>query len=194
MGRLTGPAPCVLASHDVGDPCDARRMADIALRLWSDQDLWMLHRANTAEMTAHLNGPETDAEVADRHARYLRYVETGEARMFVILQKARAVGSIGYWHLHWNEQDVFETGWFILPEAQGHGLTRRALALLLDDVRLHRGDRRLLVAFPETDNPASNAVCRGSGFRLRGTTTATFRGADLVMNEWVLDLADSAAS
>jgi RimJ/RimL family protein N-acetyltransferase len=169
-------------------------MADIALRLWSDQDLWLLHSANTVEMTAHLNGPETDAEVADRHSRYLRYAETGDARMFVILQGAQAVGSIGYWHLRWREQDVFETGWFVLPKAQGQGLARRALALLLDDVRGHRGDRRLLVAFPETDNPASNAVCRGAGFRLLGTATATFRGADLVMNEWVLELTERVAS
>lgn len=169
-------------------------MADIALRLWSDQDLWLLHRANTREMTAHLNGPETEAEVADRHARYVRYAETGEARMFVILQGAQAVGSIGYWHQRWSGQDVFETGWFILPEAQRQGLARRALALLLDDVRGHREDRRLLVAFPETDNPASNAVCRGAGFRLLGTTTATFRGADLVMNEWVLELTERVAS
>lgn len=162
-------------------------MADIALRLWGDDDLWLLHRANTAEMTAHLNGPETDAEVADRHARYLRYVETGEVRMFVIVQDAQEVGSIGYWNARWRERDAFETGWFVLPEAQGQGLAGRALALLLDDIRRHGDDSRPLVAFPETDNPASNAVCRGAGFQLVGSMTATFRGADLVMNEWVLD-------
>ncbi|GGM48309.1 GNAT family N-acetyltransferase [Microbacterium saperdae] len=162
-------------------------MADITLRLWSEDDLWLLHRANTAEMTAHLNGPESDAEVADRHARYLRYVETGEARMFVIRHGTQEVGSIGYWSVRWREQDAFETGWFVLPEAQGQGIAGRAVGLLRDDISSQGGDSRPLVAFPETDNPASNAVCRRAGLQLVGTITASFRGADLTMNEWVLD-------
>ncbi len=169
-------------------------MTDIALRLWRDDDLWLLHRANTAAMTAHLNGPESDADVADRHARYLRYADTGEARMFVILQGTQAVGSIGYWNVSWREQEALETGWFVLPEAQGQGIASRAIVLLLDDVRRHRGDRHLLLACPETDNPASNAICRSAGFQLLGTTTATFRGAELVMNEWVLELEEPGAS
>lgn len=169
-------------------------MADITLRLWRDDDLWLLHRANTVEMTAHLNGPETDAEVVDRHARYLRYLETGEARMFVILRGAQEVGSIGFWHARWRERKAYETGWFVLPEAQGQGIAGRALALLLDDVHLHGDESRPLVAFPETDNPASNAVCRGAGFQLVGSITSTFRGADLVMNEWVRDLDETEDS
>jgi RimJ/RimL family protein N-acetyltransferase len=163
-------------------------MSSFVLRLWHDDDLPLLHRANTPEMTAHLNGPETDDLLLDRHARYLRLIATGEARMFVIESGGRPLGSIGHWKTRWRDEDALETGWFVLPEAQGHGVAGRALGLLIEDARGHAGGRKHLVAFPQTTNPPSNALCRSAGFRLAGTTTATFRGADLTMNEWVLGL------
>lgn len=141
-------------------------------------------------MTAHLNGPETEEQIDDRHARYLRYAETGEARMFSILRGENAVGSIGYWKVRWSDQDAWETGWFVLPEAQGQGIAARALTLLIDDVRGHADGRNELVALPGVDNPASNSVCRRAGFRLVGSTTETFRGTPLAVNEWALDLTE----
>ncbi|WP_136056668.1 GNAT family N-acetyltransferase [Microbacterium sp. K24] len=165
-------------------------MEPLALRLWQNDDLPLLHRANSPEMTAHLNGPETIEQVEDRHARYLGYLETGEARMFAILLGGVAVGSIGYWKVTWREQEAWETGWFVLPEAQGHGVAARALALLIDDLREEEAEsgRHVLVAFPGVDNPASNAVCRRAGFEYVGSTTDVFREQPLVMNECALDL------
>lgn len=169
-------------------------METLALRLWRSDDLPLLHRANSPEMTAHLNGPETIDQVEDRHARYLRYLETGEARMFVVLLGAVAVGSIGYWKVRWREQEAWETGWFVLPEAQGHRVAARALALIIDDAsaRVDESGRRMLVAFPGVDNPASNAVCRRAGFSHVGTMSGVFREQDLEMNEWALDLGSPA--
>lgn len=163
-------------------------MATLELRPWHVDDLPLLVRANTPEMTSHLNGPETDEQVADRHARYLRYAETGEARMFAILLGSEPVGSIGHWKLRWNDQDAWETGWFVLPEAQGHRVAARALLHLIDDLRRRPEGRRSLVAFPSVENPASNAVCRRAGFVLRGSSTESFRGAQLTVNEWEFDL------
>lgn len=165
-------------------------METLALRLWQNDDLPLLHRANSPEMTAHLNGPETVAQVEDRHTRYLGYLESGEARMFVILLGGVAVGSIGYWKVRWREQDAWETGWFVLPEAQGHGVAARALALLIDDARRRtdEGGRHVLVAFPGVENPGSNAVCRRAGFAHVGTLSGVFREQTLEMNEWALDL------
>ena len=165
-------------------------MEPLTLRPWRDDDLPLLHRANTPEMTSHLNGPETDDQVADRHARYLRYAETGEAHMFAILVGDTAVGSIGYWKVRWHDEDAWETGWFVVPEAQGEGVAARALALLIDDARRQPEARRHLVAFPSVDNPGSNAVCRRAGFRLTASTTETFRDATLTVNEWALDLSE----
>lgn len=169
-------------------------MDSLALRPWHDDDLLLLHRANTPEMTSHLNGPETEEQVVDRHARYLRYAQSGEARMFVILLDTEPVGSIGYWRVRWREHDAWETGWFVLPDAQGRHVAPRSLTLLIDDARHHPEGRSSLVAFPSIENPPSNAVCRRAGFVLRGSTTETFRGARLTVNEWEFDLTTPSGS
>jgi RimJ/RimL family protein N-acetyltransferase len=65
----------------------------------------------------------------------------------------------------------------------------RAVALLVEDLRDHGEGRRFLLAFPAVSNLASNAVCRRAGFAMTGTERETFRGAELELNEWALDLA-----
>lgn len=170
-------------------------METLTLRRWSADDLGLLRIANTAEMTAHLNGIETEQQLIERNERYLRLWRAGEARMFVIEDEhRRAVGSIGFWHADWRGESALEAGWFVVPDAQGGGVASRALRLLIEDVREHRGGRRFLVAFPSVTNPGSNGVCRRAGFELVGTFTEEFRGAELVMNEWVLDLRKSSSS
>ncbi|MCB8045079.1 GNAT family N-acetyltransferase [Microbacterium oxydans] len=95
-------------------------METLRLRTWSENDLELLHAANTPEMTAHLNGPETDDQIMERHARYLRLVASGEARMFVVDdEEGMSLGSIGYWPVEWRDEPAWETGWFVRPEAQG---------------------------------------------------------------------------
>lgn len=164
-------------------------MDALTLRRWSAGDLELLRRANTPEMTAYLNGVETERQLLDRNARYLRLWVVGEARMFVIEDgEQRPLGSIGFWRVEWRGEPAFETGWFVVPEAQGRGVASRALGLLIDDVREHRAGRRFLTAFPSVENAGSNGVCRRSGFEMVGTFTDTFRDAELTMNEWVLDL------
>lgn len=162
-------------------------MDHLQLRLWSPEDLELLHAANSPEMTAHLNGPESDEQLTERHERYLRLNAANEARMFVVIDnEGRPLGSIGYWPIEWRSEVAWETGWFVLPDAQGQGVASRALSLLIDDVRSHPAGPRPLVAFPGVDNPASNGVCRRRGFTLAGTVTEQFRGSDLAVNEWVL--------
>ncbi|UJP10507.1 GNAT family N-acetyltransferase [Microbacterium sp. KUDC0406] len=164
-------------------------MDPLRLRPWSADDIGLLQAANTPAMTTHLNGPESDQEVIDRHAKYRRLWREGTARTFVIVDdQGRALGSIAHWGAEWREQPVREAGWFVLPEAQGRGVSSRAIELLIEDVREHRGDARYLTAYPSVDNAASNGVCRHGGFELMGTKTDGFRGADLTFNEWVLDL------
>lgn len=170
-------------------------MDTLTLRPWSDGDIDLLRAANTAAMTAHLNGPETSRQVDDRHARYLRLTRSGEARMFVIEDAAvgdaaaERVGSIGCWQTEWRGGRAWETGWFVLPAMQGRGIASAALGLLIDDLRARPETQRQLLAFPEVDNGPSNGVCRRNGFQLVGRRVETFRDAELEMNEWVLDLA-----
>ncbi|MEW2459460.1 GNAT family N-acetyltransferase [Microbacterium sp. K41] len=164
-------------------------MDTLALRPWSPADLPLLHAANTPEMTAHLNGPESEEEILARHERYLRLQRDGEARMFAIVDESGTpLGSIGRWKVEGSAGPSWETGWFVLPAAQGRRVAARALSLLVAEAREHHEGRKLLLAFPAVDNPASNAVCRRGGFELVGVATERFRGADLTVNEWALDL------
>jgi RimJ/RimL family protein N-acetyltransferase len=164
-------------------------MDDLRLRPWSTGDADLLRAANTPEMTANLNGPETEDQVDDRHARYLRYEETGEARVFVIEDaEHRRLGSIGCWSTEWRGEPALESGWFVLPEFQGHGIASGALSMVIEVARRQPGRGRYLTAFPSVENPASNGVCRRNGFTLMGTVDGEFRGAPLRSNEWALDL------
>lgn len=160
----------------------------VTLRRWSDGDLAVLERANTPEMTAHLGGPESDDEVRDRHARYLRLNDTGEACMLRIDVDGEPAGAIGYWQTEFDGQPVFETGWSVEPRFQGRGVAGIALGRLAHIVAAD-GRRSLLVAYPGVDNPASNALCRRAGFEHRGSSTMPWRGGELTFNTWVLDLS-----
>lgn len=168
-------------------------MSDIELRLWSEHDAALLRRGNTPEMTVHIGGPETEAQVAARHERYLRLLAEGEARPFVIVDGAEPVGAICFWKTTWRDHDVLEAGWFIVPEVQGRGVGSAALALTINEARDFADGRTLLVAFPDQANGPSNALCRKAGFTLTGQRTEDFRGAMLNMNEWVLDLSEVTA-
>ncbi|WP_052436532.1 GNAT family N-acetyltransferase [Georgenia sp. SUBG003] len=162
-------------------------MSDVRIERWGPDDLWLLRRANSAEMTRYLVASETDDELENRHAKYLRHWETGEARMFRIVADGQDAGGIGWWSTRWLDEPVHETGWFVLPELQGRGIAAAAVALVVADVRAH-GTHPLLTAFPSVENAASNALCARTGFALRGTDEAEFRGAMLRCNAWVLDL------
>ncbi|PJJ70505.1 RimJ/RimL family protein N-acetyltransferase [Diaminobutyricimonas aerilata] len=164
-------------------------MTHVTLRRWSDEDEPLLSRANTPEMTAHLGGPETDEQIADRHARYLRGWETGESRMFRIDADGEPVGGTGLWSTYWSGEQVHETGWFVVPEAQRRGIAVAALALVVADAREH-GTHPLLTAFPAVANAASNAVCRKAGFSPGAEFDQEFRGAQLRLRAWTLRLDD----
>ncbi len=161
---------------------------DVSLRRWAPEDLPVLQRANTPAMTAHLGGPETEAEVRERHARYLRLNETGESCMLRIDVDGVPAGGIGYWPVEHDGMPAFEAGWSVEPRWQGRGVATQALRQLIRLVA-DDGTRTLLVAYPGVDNPASNALCRRAGFEHRGSATAPWRGGELTFNNWVLDMS-----
>ncbi|MFE2142159.1 GNAT family N-acetyltransferase [Streptomyces sp. NPDC059456] len=143
----------------------------LSLEPWAEGDFWLLLRKNEPVMTAHLGGPESGAKLEERHARYLALSarEPAAGRMFRVVAEGESVGSIGFWERVRNGEEVYETGWGILPEFQGRGLAARAARALVAHARDH-GTRRHLHAFPSVDHAASNAVCRAAGFVLLGET------------------------
>ncbi|MEY2233231.1 GNAT family N-acetyltransferase [Streptomyces sp. BF23-19] len=165
----------------------------VRLEPWSAGDFWLLERKNEPIMTQFLGGPEPAAKLVDRQRRYeaMSAREPAAGRMFRVVWtpadqgpgpgdddcgghgrgrgrgRAESVGSVGFWEREWRGEPVYEAGWGILPEFQGHGLAVAALTELLAYVRAH-GSRDSVHAFPGTDHPASNAVCRRAGFEYLG--------------------------
>ncbi|MFJ7158350.1 GNAT family N-acetyltransferase [Streptomyces sp. NPDC101118] len=169
---------------------------DTPLRLepWAEGDFRLLERKNEPAMTEHLGGPETAAKLADRHRRYLAMSAAAPeaGRMFTVrdAESGGTVGSIGFWPRAWQGEEVYETGWGILPEHQGRGVAAAAARALIAHVRAH-GDRRHLHAFPGADHPASNGVCRRAGFTLMGTTDFEYPpGHWHASNDWRYDLLE----
>lgn len=161
------------------------------LERWQIEDLPVLEKSNTPEMTRFIGGPESAKQVVARHAKFLRLWETNEARMFRIRSSASValVGSVGYWNKQWRGRDVYETGWSVHTEHQGRGIAARALAECLNYAAAH-GDRDQVFAFPRIDNTASNALCRRAGFALIGEADFEYpQGHPIRVNEWMFDLA-----
>jgi RimJ/RimL family protein N-acetyltransferase len=161
----------------------------IRLETWTDAGLSLLRQANTPEMTAHLGGPETEEKLLDRHQRYLRSAGVRAGQMFaVVMPGGQAAGVIGFWERPWQDGQVYETGWHVMPAFQGRGIASaaaRAVAALARAQHHHR----YLHAFPARDHPASNAVCGKAGFTLAGETDIEYPpGSIMRCHDWRLAL------
>ena len=134
-------------------------------------------------MMAHLGGIESEEQIERRHARFL-----SSPNMFTVREGDVVVGSVGFWEKTWLDQEVYETGWMILPQYGGRGL---ATAAALEIVALARKEARFrfLHAFPNVENAASNAVCRKAGFTNQGEHTFEYpKGHFMRCNDWRVDL------
>lgn len=162
----------------------------IALRAWSKDDLGLLERllGDPALMT-DLGGPEIPGAILSRHERYLGSDPSRTGLFAIIAGPAQiAVGWVGYWESTWGGQDVWECGWHVLLEHQGHGVATRATALAIERVR-NQAAHRYLHAFPSVGNVASNALCATLGFTLLGEVEVEYPvGQMMQSNNWRLDL------
>ncbi|MCC3371583.1 GNAT family N-acetyltransferase [Cohnella sp. REN36] len=157
---------------------------------WTENDLELLRLSNAPEMVEHLGGPETEEQLQSRHRRYLALNERDDGQMYsIVLQPGgEAVGTTGYWENVWQGETICETGWGIFPSYQGRGFATAAVRAVIDRVR-ETGRHRYLHAFPSTDNPASNAVCRKLGFEPLGETKFEYpKGSWMRCNAWRFDL------
>lgn len=161
---------------------------DVTLERWGADDLAVLQRVNSPEMTRFLGGPESEEEVIARHRRYLRLSASGEAQMYRIDLDGHPVGGVGFWLADESGTPALEAGWSVEVAYQGRGVATEALRHLIR-IAADRGDRDLLVAYPGVDNLASNTLCRNLGFEPRGTRTDAWRGGQLTFRVWALDLA-----
>jgi RimJ/RimL family protein N-acetyltransferase len=166
----------------------------VRIEPWGEGDFPLLKKLlGDPAMTEHLGGPESDEQLIKRQARYERLTESGHGRMFKVVYKAtgEAVGSVGYWDSTFQEEDMYEMGWSVLPAFQGQGIASAAVAQAL--VIAHAdGKHRFLHAFPSVDNLPSNAVCQKSGFMLVEEVEGEYpKGHFMRVNDWRLDLSVS---
>lgn len=172
---------------------------EIRIELWSEGDLPLLEKLmGDPAMTKHLGGPEKPEKIAERQQRYERLAEGGKGRMFKVVEAAtgESVGSVGYWERKSNDEQVYETGWSVLPEFQGRGIATKATAKVIEKARAER-KHRFLYAYPSADNAPSNAICRKLGFTLVNVSDYEYpkdSGNVMRCNDWRLDLFDGGAS
>jgi len=192
LSRLGG------ARKETGMPSSSKPQSErsdqsaVRLEPWGEGDLALLKKLmGDPEMTGHLGGPESDEQITERHARFLRLAEEGSARVCKIVLQASGeeVGSVVYWERTWRGEPVYEIGWEVLPAFQGRGIasmaTKEAIAMARSD-----GKHRFLHAFPSVDNLPSNAICRKLGFTLVEECEFEYpKGRFMQCNDWRLDLS-----
>ena len=158
------------------------------LEPWGPDDLPLLQQLlGDPKMMEHLGGPESPDKLLERQGRY----ERPDSRQFKVVERAggAGVGWVGYWARNRQGQDVYETGWLVLPAFQGRGLAAHATAQLIGRAAAER-DRRFLHAFPGVRNGPSNAICRKLGFELVETREFEYPpGQFMRCNDWRIDLA-----
>ena len=158
---------------------------------WGENDLPLLEKTiGDPEMMRYLGGAESPEKLAERHGRYLSLPERGKGRMFKIVDdtSGEPVGSVGYWERRWHDEEVYETGWFVIPAFQGRGVATGAMTQLIAQLRAG-GERRFLHAFPPVGNAPSNAIARKLGFTFAGECDFEYpKGTFIRCNDWRLDL------
>ncbi|MGW3623921.1 GNAT family N-acetyltransferase [Streptomyces sp. NPDC000880] len=166
----------------------------VRIEPWSEDDFDLLRAANAPELMDHLGGPETEEQLIKRHQRYvdLSADRTGKGRMYRIVLPAggEAVGTVGFWEQTWDGQQVYETGWGVLPAFQGRGIATAGTVAVVEEARAEH-KHRYLHAFPSVANGPSNAVCRKVGFSLVGECDFEYPPGKLLRsNDWRLDLKE----
>ena len=156
----------------------------MTLEPWGSGNLPLLERLmGDPRMTEHLGGPESPDKLRERQGRY-ESLEGGD-RMFKIVEVASGagVGSVGFWGNEWRGEQVYETGWMVVPEFQGRGIAMVATAQAIELARVD-GKHRFMHAFPNVENAPSTAICRKLGFELLGVCEFEFpKGRFMTCND-----------
>lgn len=163
----------------------------VRLEPWGEGDLPILEKTlGDPEMTKYLGGPESDEKLAERQRTFERLADSGTGRMFKVVDEATGepVGSVGYWDRTEGGEEVYETGWFVIPEFQGRGIATSATALVIARARSEE-KHQYFYAYPSVENLPSNAICRKLGFTLVEEREFEYPpGSFMRCSVWRLDL------
>ena len=156
----------------------------VRLEQWTADDLELLRRANSPELTRYLGGPEAQDALRKRHEEYLAGVGV---RMHRVVVDGEPAGYAGWWEQDHEGEPAYEVGCVIEPAWQGRGL---ATSVLREVVRraVAEADGRPIVGYAHAENEASHALCRRVGFELEGTGLFPDEhgGEPVRVNVWVI--------
>jgi RimJ/RimL family protein N-acetyltransferase len=164
-------------------------MEDISMELRGLRldDLDFYERIHTdPEMWAELGGPRPREGIAEKLKRDVRLMEEDVHWVFVIVpdpSTGNPAGTVPLWEHEWNGEAINEIGWMVLPEFQGQGLAKAAVAETLGRARAE-GRFDPVHAFPATTNGPSNGICRTLGFELIGEVEYESPSSTLTCNHW----------
>jgi len=156
---------------------------------FSDVDAYVRMRCDPV-MTAELGGPEPRDTIEAKVARDVQAAAADTAWIKMIMTDATSAevvaGSVALWSRDDDGEPLSEIGWMVLPEFQGRGVGKLAVATLLELARDQ--DRWGLVhAFPATTNGPSNGICRSLGFSFAGERDLAYAGQLMRINHWTID-------
>jgi RimJ/RimL family protein N-acetyltransferase len=135
----------------------------------------------------HLGGVQPRDSIPEKLRRHATAAANDEGWCsMIVLDEAR--GAAGILSIDWHGE-LAEIGWAVLPEFQGRGIGKAAVRLMLARAAAD-GRWGLLHAFPGVDNPASNGICRSTGFRLVGEVDSVFAGQTFRSNHWLIEPPD----
>lgn len=172
--RACGTVRCASGSTDYAAPVNLRPYGegDAALTVALETD---------PVVKRHLGGVLTPDGAAAVHRERMAGIARGDR--FWVVEAPGPAGVVGIWATPWDGGILAEIGWMLLPGFHGRGLGRQAAAVVL---HLHGdGEQRALHAFPATDNPASNAICRSLGFHRVDDVDLDYAGRPLRCAHWV---------
>ena len=158
---------------------------------YTDEDIGLIEELECdPETMRELGGPVARQEIPAIHGRRLATIAAGEWYFKIVPgDDGEVAGTVGIWLADWRGEPIHETGWMVLPAFRGRGVASRALDQVLSMARSDGRFRRIF-AFPSVSNEPSNALCRKFGFDLIEETDFDYRGTQLRVNVWVLEMGD----
>jgi RimJ/RimL family protein N-acetyltransferase len=139
------------------------------------------------EVMEHLGGPREREAIVKVHPKRVETAASGLPYLVIVDDSDEPAGTIGIFESEHDGAKIYEMGWMLLPRYQGRGLATEAGRRVIE---LARADPKIDVvhAYPATDNPASNAICRKLGFEKIGEIDIEFSGRPLHVADWRIDV------
>ena len=156
---------------------------------YTDDDLALSVALETDPVVmAELGGPRPLESIEKVHPRRVSPSADGGMWLNIVPEgESEPAGSIGVWWGEWQDTELWEVGWMLLPQFHGRGLGSQALGMLIE--RLREAPKFDVVhAFPGASNAPSNGLCRKFGFELLDSGEVAFAGRPLMVNHWALRL------